>query len=66
MKRPASRKAATPTGTFSQKIDRQPRVSTGNPPSSGPAAMLKPTTAPQTPIARARSFGSVKVFVMIR
>ena len=32
---------------------------------TGPSAMLTPTTAPQTPIACARSLGSVNVLVMI-
>ncbi len=60
-----SSSAATPTGRLSQKIDRQPTDSTSSPPTSGPAAMETPMTAPQTPIARARSRGSVKVLVMI-
>ena len=50
---------------FTQKIPRQPTVSTSAPPTSGPRAMLMPTTPPQTPIARARSAGLVKVFVMM-
>ena len=61
----ASTIAATPTGTLIQKIDRQPSPSTSAPPRTGPSAMLSPTTPPQTPIARARSRGSVNVFVMI-
>jgi hypothetical protein len=64
-KRAASTIAASPTGTLIQKMDRQPSVSTRTPPSTGPAAMLRPTTPPQTPMARARSRGSVNVFVMI-
>ncbi len=57
--------AAMPTGRLSQKIERQPTVSTSSPPTSGPAAIEMPTTAPHTPIARARSRESVKVLVMI-
>ncbi len=60
-----SASAASPIGTFSQKIDRQPTESTSSPPTSGPIAMLSPTTPPQTPMARARSRGSVNTFVMI-
>ncbi len=64
-KRSVSRRAARPTGTLIQKIERQPTESTSNPPTSGPAAIEMPTTAPHTPMARARSRGSVKVLVMI-
>ena len=48
-----------------QKIERQPTESTSTPPTIGPAAIEMPTTAPHTPIARARSRGSVNVLVMI-
>ena len=48
-----------------QKMPRQPTVSTRNPPTTGPTPSEMPTTPPQTPIARARSRGSVKTFVMI-
>ncbi len=65
MYRVVSSHAARPTGTFTQKIACQPLTSTSSPPSRGPAAMLTPTTPPHTPIARARSRGSVKVLVMI-
>ncbi len=44
---------------------RQPAASTSAPPTTGPTARLSPTTPPQTPIAWARSRGSVKVLVMI-
>lgn len=64
-KRRVRSRAARPTGRLTQKIERQPTDSTSRPPTSGPAAMDMPTTAPQTPIARARSRGSVKVLVMI-
>ncbi len=64
-KRRVSSRAARPTGRLSQKIERQPTDSTSRPPTSGPAAMEMPTTAPHTPIARARSRGAVKVLVMI-
>jgi hypothetical protein len=63
--RPVSTTTATTTGTFSQKIDRQPTASTNAPPSSGPRAMDRPITPPHTPIAFARSARSVKTFVMI-
>ncbi len=46
-------------------MERQPTESTSSPPISGPTAMEMPTTAPQTPMARARSRGAVKVLVMI-
>src|SRR4249919_3124331 len=57
--------AATPTGMLTQKIPRQPTLSTSTPPRGGPAAMDRPNTPPQMPMARARSRGSVKVLAMI-
>jgi hypothetical protein len=57
--------AARPTGMLAQKMPRQPTELTRPPPSTGPRAMLRPSTAPQTPIARARSARSVKVLVMM-
>ena len=57
--------AAIPTGTLTQKMPRQPTVSTSKPPAIGPSAMLSPTTPPQIPIALARSLGSMNVLVMI-
>ena len=57
--------AARPIGRLIRKIERQPTVSTSTPPIRGPAAMETPPTAPHTPMARARSAGSVKVLVMI-
>ncbi len=48
-----------------QNTDRHPTESTRAPPTIGPAAMPSPTTPLQAPMARARSFGSVKVLVMI-
>ena len=57
--------AATPTGMLTQKIPRQPTLSTSTPPRGGPAAMDNPNTPPQMPMARARSRGSVKVLAMI-
>ena len=57
--------AAMPTGTLTQKMPRQPTVSTSRPPVIGPSAMLSPTTPPQTPMALARSLGSMKVLVMM-
>ncbi len=64
-KRQVNSSAARPTGRLTQKMERQPTESTSSPPTSGPAAIDRPTTAPHTPIARARSRGSVKVLVMI-
>lgn len=58
-------RATRPTGRFTQKMERQPTESTSTPPTSGPAAMEMPATAPHAPMARARSAGSVKVLVMI-
>ena len=63
--RAVSTMAAMPTGRFTQKMPRQPTVSTSSPPTTGPRPMLMPTTADHTPIALARSPGSMKVFVMI-
>ena len=54
-----------PTGMLTQKMPRQPTESTSAPPTTGPSAMLRPNTPPQTPIARARSPRSVNVLVMI-
>ncbi len=64
-KRQVRSSAAKPTGRLIQKMERQPTDSTSTPPTSGPAAIDMPTTAPHRPIARARSRGSVKVLVMI-
>ena len=57
--------AARPTGMLAQKIPRQPAAPTSTPPSSGPSAMDRPNTPSQTPMARARSAGPVKVLVMM-
>ena len=54
-----------PMGMLIQKMDRHPMEPTSRPPMTGPSAMLNPMTAPQTPIACARSLGSVNVLVMI-
>ena len=48
-----------------QKIERQPTEVTSSPPTTGPSAIDTPTTAAQTPMAWARSRGTVKVLVMI-
>jgi hypothetical protein len=48
-----------------QKIERQPTESTSTPPTTGPSAIENPTTAAHTPIAWARSLGSVNVFVIM-
>ena len=60
-----STSAASPTGTLTQKIPRQPTDAISAPPRTGPSARLTPNTLPQIPIARARSAGSVKVLLMI-
>ena len=60
-----SQMAASPTGTLTQKIARQPTVPTSTPPSTGPTAKLIPTTLAHTPIARARRAGSVNVLAMM-
>jgi hypothetical protein len=65
MKRAVKPSPMTPSGMFTQKIDRQPRLSTSRPPRSGPAAMATPKAAPQIPTARARSLGSRNVLTMI-
>ena len=57
--------AASPMGTLIQKIARQSTASMSVPPTIGPRPNEMPTTPPHTPIARARSRGSVKVFVMM-
>ncbi len=50
--------AIRPIGTLTKNTARQLTESTSAPPTTGPSAMLSPNTAPQTPIARARSRGS--------
>src|SRR5580704_3069405 len=60
-----SEMAARPTGMLAQKIPRQPTAPTSTPPSTGPSAMDSPNTPSQTPMARARSAGLVKVLVMM-
>ena len=57
--------AAIPIGMLTQKMPRHPTVATSTPPSTGPSAMLRPNTAPQTPSARARSRSSVNVLAMM-
>ncbi|WIB11636.1 hypothetical protein DEJ36_11870 [Curtobacterium sp. MCPF17_052] len=64
-KRNVSTTAAIPIGTLMRKIARHPTVSVSAPPTSGPTPIETPTTAPQTPTARARSFASSKVAVMM-
>ena len=46
--------AAMPIGMLTKKIQRQPMAVVSKPPSSGPSAVLIPTTAPQTPKASPR------------
>ena len=43
--------ATRPTGRLTRNTARQLKASTSAPPSTGPSAMLRPNTAPQTPIA---------------
>jgi hypothetical protein len=57
--------AAMPTGMLIQNTPRQPVESTSAPPTTGPRAIDRPNTLPHTPIAFARSLGSVNTFVMI-
>ena len=57
--------AAATIGTLIQKTARQPSPSTSAPPKIGPSASARPDTAPNTPIARARSAGTVNVAAMI-
>src|SRR4051794_31348596 len=65
MKRSASAIATRPTGTLTQKIERQSTTVTARPPTTGPSAIESPDTAPHTPTACARSRGSVNVLTMI-
>ena len=46
---------ATPIGTFTKKIQRQPRESVRIPPSNGPAATASPMVEPQIAIALPRA-----------
>ncbi len=57
--------AAIPTGMLTQKMLRHPTLATSTPPITGPSAMLSPNTAPQVPIALARSRASVNVLAMM-
>ena len=61
----ASRKAPTPTGTFTKKIHSQPRYLVRIPPASTPTAAPEPPIAPQIPSALFRSAPSSKVVVTI-
>src|ERR1044071_749213 len=54
----------TPTGTFTQKIQFQPRCSVSRPPITGPTANPSAPTVAPTPIARPRS-SSGKALAMI-
>ena len=60
-----SRIAAAQIGRLIQNTARQPTNSISAPPTIGPSAIEMPTTAPQTPIARARSTRPVNTWVMI-
>jgi hypothetical protein len=57
--------AAMPTGMLIQNTLRQPAESTRAPPTIGPTATDRPNIEPQTPIALARSAGSVNTLVTI-
>ena len=57
--------AATPGRTVIQNTERHPRAAASAPPIASPAAMPRPNVPVQTPIARARSAGSVNVAVMM-
>ena len=60
-----STNATAPIGTLTKNTERQPTESTSAPPTTGPRAMLRPKTAPQAPIACARSRGSSNTLRMI-
>src|SRR5437763_3963826 len=60
-RRVARKKAATPTGTLTKKINDQLSASVSTPPSRTPAAAPKPPTAHQTPSAILLSLHSVNV-----
>ena len=51
----ATQRANAPTGTFTKKTQRQPRVSVRIPPTSGPEATAAPIVARQSAIAPPRS-----------
>jgi len=57
--------AAATIGTLIQKTDRQPTPSTRAPPRIGPSPSDRPDTAPNTPMALARSARSGKVAATI-
>jgi hypothetical protein len=57
--------AASPTGTLTQKIQRQPTEPISTPPITGPRAMLTPNTLTQMPIARSRAARLVNTLEMI-
>src|SRR5262245_48993493 len=57
--------AAATIGTLTQKIERQPKLSTRTPPTIGPSPSDSPETEANTPIARARSAGSRNVLTTI-
>ena len=50
-------KPTTPIGTLTMKIHCQPKLSTSTPPSSGPAMVATPATAPHMPIGAPRLAG---------
>ena len=57
--------AIEPIGTLTRNTARQENVSTSSPPTTGPRAIEMPIMPPHTPIACARSRGSVKTLRMI-
>ena len=57
--------AITPTGRLTRNTARHELICTSTPPSTGPSAIETPNTAPQTPIAIARSRASTNTLRMI-
>ncbi len=57
--------AAAQIGRLIQNTARQPIPSIRKPPTIGPSAIEMPTTAPQSPSARARSTRPTKICEMI-
>ena len=55
---------AAATGAMAMKMLAQPKRSSSQPPAIGPIAMATPPIAPHRPIARARSFRSVKTLAI--
>jgi len=62
---PHSTSATQTIGTFTRKIEPHQKWARRMPPMIGPSPIPIPLTPAQIPIARPRSFGSVKMLVMI-